>query len=97
MNKNPIEELIDSMIDAKEFAEYEEKKSVRFSVTLNQVENKRLMNVCKELGQARATFCADIIVKAIAFAEQKLGWDNIEYLKKVLEEIEDDEGADSNE
>lgn len=88
MGKNNVEEFIDTLVGLRELAEFTEKKNVKVTVSLDELENARIEKVCKELGQKRATFMAGATMEVVLMAENKLGLNEDEnYYNNLLNEL----------
>lgn len=88
-----VEDFIDNLISIRDSYDIEFPKSVKFSIALDSLQNKRLEKVCEELGQKRASFSSDAIMKVVEVAENKLGLQNEKYIFELLDQLKQEEGV----
>jgi predicted DNA-binding protein len=70
---NVIAQYIDEIIASKEMSEIEEADKIRFSVNIDNIDNRRLEFIVKKLEVKKTAFVREIVKLAINEAEKKLG------------------------
>ncbi|MEC1746785.1 hypothetical protein [Schinkia azotoformans] len=77
-----IKEYVEELMLIKEFKEQELDKSyytVKYSINIDEVTNRRLQYVANELGITRAEFSRDLIDMALAEVEKQLNLDAYDF------------------
>lgn len=91
-----FEEYVNEKLALKQMRENETDKSfntIKFSINVDEITNRRLKYVCDELEVSRAELSRDFIKMALLDVEHQLGldaWDfDTEYANKLYEGLED--------
>lgn len=91
-----FKEYVDEKLALKQMKEQEMDRSfntIKFSINVDEVTNRRLKYVADQLEVTRAEFCRDIIKMALLDVERQLGLDafnfDSEYANKLYEGLEE--------
>lgn len=83
-----VREFVSERLEQLQMFDEHEKQYVRFTISLDVLNNRRIEYLAKALQMSKSAFCADVICAAAADLEDELGMDlsdqHSDYFKHVF-------------